>query len=240
MTGSLLVEHLSVSYANVPAVQGVSLKMRPGSITSIVGANGAGKSSLLNGIMGLVPAKGRVVLGGARVDALTTEARARAGMCLVPETRDLFGTMSVHDNLRLGAYARPISSKQIEQEIAAICTRFPRLGERLSQAAETLSGGERQMLALGRALLGQPEVLLLDEPSLGLAPMVVRDILHTLKELSATGLSILLVEQNARAALAISEYAYVMELGAIVLEGPADDLANDRRLEQKYLGTGGH
>lgn len=240
MSTSLVVQDLSVSYGNVAAVVGASIRMEQGSITSIVGANGAGKSSLLNGIMGIAGAQGRVLLGGEAVQNTTTEARVRKGMCLVPETRDLFGSMSVHDNLRLGAYARAVSAAAVEDDVRSVCRRFPRLGERLAQHADTLSGGERQMLALGRALMAKPKVLLLDEPSLGLAPLIVREILRFVEELRDAGLSVLLVEQNAKAALAISDYAYVMEVGSIVLEGEARALMDDPRVVEKYLGAGHH
>ena len=236
MSAILDIRDLSVYYGKVPAVSGVSLRLNEGGITTVIGANGAGKSSLLNGIMGLVPATGQVLLADAPITALPTEARVRRGAFLVPETRDLFGSMTVLDNLRLGAHSSAAARRDLGAGIRKVCDRFPRLGERLAQRADTLSGGERQMLALGRALMAQPKVLLLDEPSLGLAPMIVRDILDAVRQLSEAGLSVLLVEQNARAALAISDYGYVMELGAVALEGPARQLMHDRRVEEKYLG----
>jgi branched-chain amino acid transport system ATP-binding protein len=188
--------------------------------------------------MGALPAKGRVEYAGESVALLSLEERVMRGMALVPETRALFGTMSVEDNLLLGAYRQVrLGQKDSASSLDEVFALFPRLRERRAQLAGTLSGGERQMLAVGRALMGKPRLLMLDEPSLGLAPLVVRDIFATIAALRATGVTILLVEQNARAALEVADYGYVLEMGEIALEGPAEDLARDPRVIETYLGA---
>ncbi|OYU47921.1 MAG: ABC transporter ATP-binding protein [Rhizobiales bacterium PAR1] len=232
------IDRLSVSYGKVEAVREVSLRMQPGTIVTVIGANGAGKTTLLNAIMGVLPAPGAARFEGRDVSGDEVEARVGAGLCLVPEKRELFTTMSVEDNLRLGAYR--LGSGAISEGLETVFARFPRLKERRAQLAGTLSGGERQMLAMGRALMGKPRLLMLDEPSLGLAPRIVKDIFHIIMELRASGVSILLVEQNARAALQVADYAYVMEIGSITMEGRAEDLAADPRVIESYLGLGGH
>lgn len=238
MSDSMLdLSDFSVSYGKVEAVRNVSLTMQPGSIVTVIGANGAGKTTLLNAIMGVLPSKGRLVFDGHAIAEDTVEARVGSGLCLVPEKRELFSTMSVEDNLRLGAYR--LGSHAIAEGLEAVFARFPRLKERRRQESGTLSGGERQMLAMGRALMGKPRLLMLDEPSLGLAPRIVKDIFHIIIGLRAEGVSILLVEQNARAALEVADYAYVMELGAISMEGKAATLASDPRVIESYLGLGG-
>jgi branched-chain amino acid transport system ATP-binding protein len=233
----LQLNDFSVSYGKVEAVRQVSLTMAPGSIVTVIGANGAGKTTLLNAIMGVLPAQGRVQFQGRDIHDETVEARVGMGLCLVPEKRELFGTMTVEDNLRLGAYR--LGSHAISEGLEAVFARFPRLKERRRQEAGTLSGGERQMLAMGRALMGKPRLLMLDEPSLGLAPRIVKDIFHIIIGLRAEGVSILLVEQNARAALEVADYAYVMELGAMSMQGEAAMLASDPRVIESYLGLGG-
>ncbi len=230
----LETDRLGVSYGRVEAVRQASIAIPPGHVVTVIGANGAGKSSLLNAIMGVLPASGGVALDGRAIGDKPIEERVAAGMSLVPEKRELFSAMSVEDNLRLGAYR--LGGKAIRTGLDEVYRRFPRLRERRSQKAGTLSGGERQMLAMGRALMGRPRVLMLDEPSLGLAPRIVREIFAIVAELRETGVSILLVEQNARAALEIADWAYVMELGEIVMQGPAVDLAGDRRIIESYLG----
>lgn len=232
------VQNVSVAYGKVEAVRNVSLALEPGAIVTVIGANGAGKTTLLNAIMGVLPSAGKQVFEGRDVSAADVEARVGAGLCLVPEKRELFSTMSVEDNLRLGAYR--LGSGAIAEGLESVFARFPRLKERCKQEAGTLSGGERQMLAMGRALMGKPRLLMLDEPSLGLAPRIVKDIFQIIVELRATGVSILLVEQNARAALQVADHAYVMELGAITMQGKAVDLAADPRVIESYLGLGGH
>jgi branched-chain amino acid transport system ATP-binding protein len=238
MTRPILALHdLSVAYAKVEAVRNVSLAMQPGTIVTVIGANGAGKTTLLNAVMGLLPARGRVDFDGATVDAHGIEERVAMGLALVPEKRELFGSMSVEDNLILGGFRT--SAAERTQSLAQVFQRFPRLQERRTQLAGTLSGGERQMLAMGRALMGKPRLLMLDEPSLGLAPLIVRDIFEIIVSLKQTGVSILLVEQNARAALQVADHAYVMELGEITASGPAAQLAADPRIIESYLGLGG-
>lgn len=234
----LEVAGLSAGYGKVEAVRDVSLSLPQGAIVTVIGANGAGKTTLLNAIMGVLPAKGTVTLDGAPVSTLGIEDRVGRGLCLVPEKRELFGTMSVEDNLRLGAYR--LGARAAAGGLAEVFARFPRLAERRAQLAGTLSGGERQMLAMGRALMARPRVLMLDEPSLGLAPRIVKDVFDIILALRADGVSILLVEQNARAALQVADHAYVMELGDITLSGPADRLAADPRVIESYLGFGGH
>ena len=232
----LRTDALGVSYGRVEAVRGASIEMPAGGVVTVIGANGAGKTSLLNAIMGVLPSSGSVAFDGRLLGASPIEERVARGLNLVPEKRELFGSMSVEDNLRLGAWR--LGAKAIRTGLADVFARFPRLQERRDQKAGTLSGGERQMLAMGRALMGRPRALMLDEPSLGLAPRIVKDIFHIVGELKETGVSILLVEQNARAALQIADWAYVMELGEIVMQGPAAELANDKRVIESYLGLG--
>jgi len=236
MTALLRVDGLHAGYGKVEVLHGVSLAVAEGRMVAIVGPNGAGKTTLLSAIMGLLPRSGGRVLYGDQ-PAGSTEALVASGAVLVPERRALFADMSVEDNLHLGAYARRRTGNRdaptVMREVFAI---FPRLQERRRQLAGTLSGGERQMLALGRALMARPRLLLLDEPSLGLAPLIVRSIFRVLMDLRARGLSILLVEQNVRAALQVSDYGYVLEMGAVVMQGPSGDLAGDTRIIATYLG----
>jgi branched-chain amino acid transport system ATP-binding protein len=237
----LEVTGLSVRYGKVEALHGASLKVAPGQIVSVIGPNGAGKSTLLNAVMGALPvighAKGSVRYGGEEVGAVPIEKRVARGMCLVPEKRELFATMSVEDNLVLGAYRRKrAGERDFLDQLEPVFGLFPRLKERRKQAAGTLSGGERQMLAVGRALMGKPDLLMLDEPSLGLAPLIVKEIFHIIAKLKGTGVATLLIEQNARAALQISDYGYVLETGELALEGPAGDLAQNPRVIETYLG----
>jgi branched-chain amino acid transport system ATP-binding protein len=233
----LRVEELTVRYGRVEVVRGVSLDVAPGALVTVIGANGAGKTTLLNAVMGVIPARGRIGFDGADIERLPLEARVKAGLCLVPERRELFPDMAVEDNLRLGGFRRPRTERA--ETLTEIYGRFPRLRERRSQLAGTLSGGERQMLAMGRALMSRPKLLMLDEPSLGLAPRIVRDVFQILIGLKRMGVSILLVEQNARAALEIADHAYVMELGVVTRSGPASAIAQDPRLVESYLGLGG-
>ena len=237
----LSVSGLCVRYGKVEALHEVSIDVRPGQIVSVIGPNGAGKSTLLNAIMGALPttghAAGPVLYRGEDVRALPVEKRVERGMCLVPEKRELFATMTVEDNLVLGAYRRKrAGERDFLDQLEPVFERFPRLKERRKQAAGTLSGGERQMLALGRALMGKPDLLMLDEPSLGLAPLIVKEIFHIIGALRTTGVATLLIEQNARAALQISDYGYVLETGELALEGEADSLANNPRVIETYLG----
>ena len=233
----LALDGVSVSYGKVEAVRNVSLSMAPGSIVTVIGANGAGKTTLLNATMGLLPATGVLMFEGKSLDGYAIEERVALGMALVPERRELFGSMTVEDNLLLGGFRT--SAAQRAQSLEEVFARFPRLKERRRQLAGTLSGGERQMLAMGRALMGRPRLLMLDEPSLGLAPLIVRDIFEIIVALRRTGVSILLVEQNARAALQVADHAYVMELGEVTTHGPAAELAHNPRIVESYLGLGG-
>ena len=238
MTAMLQVDNLHVSYGQVDAVRGVTLALAAGQIVTVIGPNGAGKTTLLAAVMGLLPSTGTLRFEGEDLSTLDVEARVERGLCLVPEKRELFGDLSVLDNLRLGAYASRLRSAALKRRIDSVYARFPRLAERRAQRASTLSGGERQMLALGRALMSAPRLLMLDEPSLGLAPLIVRDILTIVRTLRDDGVSILLVEQNARAALETSDHGYVLETGEIALEGASSDLARDPRVQATYLGGG--
>jgi branched-chain amino acid transport system ATP-binding protein len=234
MTPLFEIENLHVAYGKVEAVRGVSLVMQPGQIVAVIGPNGAGKTTLLAAVAGLLRWRGRVMYDGLDLARLDVEERVERGLCLVPERRELFGDMAVADNLLLGAYSR--RGNGADQSLREVYDRFPRLAERRRQKAQTLSGGERQMLALGRALMAKPRLLLLDEPSLGLAPMMVREILRIVTSLREIGVSILLVEQNARAALETADYGYVLETGEITHQGPPAVLANDARVVATYLG----
>jgi branched-chain amino acid transport system ATP-binding protein len=234
MTPLFEIENLHVAYGKVEAVRGVSLVMQPGQIVAVIGPNGAGKTTLLAAAAGLLRWRGRVMYDGLDLARLDVEERVERGLCLVPERRELFGDMAVADNLLLGAYSR--RGNAADQSLRQVYDRFPRLAERRRQKAQTLSGGERQMLALGRALMAKPRLLLLDEPSLGLAPMMVREILRIVASLREIGVSILLVEQNARAALETADYGYVLETGEITHQGPPAVLANDARVVATYLG----
>ena len=234
----LNVTGLHAGYGRAEVLHGLDLKAAAGSVVTVIGPNGAGKSTLLNALMGVLPARGAMEYLGRPVALHTLEERVMQGIALVPETRALFGTMSVEDNLLLGAYRQVrLGQKHSHDAMDGVYALFPRLKERRAQLAGTLSGGERQMLALGRALMSKPRLLMLDEPSLGLAPLVVRDIFTAISGLRATGVTILLVEQNARAALDLADYGYVLEMGEIALEGPAAELAKDPRVIDTYLGA---
>jgi branched-chain amino acid transport system ATP-binding protein len=237
----LRVSNLAVRYGKVEALHGAAIEVRAGQIVSVIGPNGAGKSTLLNAIMGALPvtghAKGVIVYRGEDVGAIPVEKRVARGMCLVPEKRELFATMAVEDNLVLGAYRRKrAGERNFLDQLEPVFELFPRLKERRKQAAGTLSGGERQMLAVGRALMGKPDLLMLDEPSLGLAPLIVKEIFHIISALRSSNVATLLIEQNARAALQISDYGYVLETGELALEGAAAELAQNPRVIETYLG----
>jgi branched-chain amino acid transport system ATP-binding protein len=237
MSALLEVRDLHVAYGKVEAVHGVSLAVGEGSIATVIGPNGAGKTTLLGAIMGLLPSRGEVSYAGASVARIGVEQRVALGLCLVPERRELFGAMTVSDNLELGAFQRyRTGDKTVATTREEVYRRFPHLAERRSQLAATLSGGERQMLALGRALMAKPNLLLLDEPSLGLAPLIVREIFSIIAALRQTGVAILLVEQNARAALQVADYGYVLETGEVAIEGESAVLARDPRVAATYLG----
>jgi branched-chain amino acid transport system ATP-binding protein len=236
MPALLEIKDLHVAYGKVEAVRGVGLCMQPGQIVTVIGPNGAGKTTLLAATAGLLRSRGQVIYDGVDVERLEVEERVERGFCLVPETRELFGEMTVADNLLLGGYTRRRNGADVKQGLQQVYARFPRLDERRRQKAQTLSGGERQMLALGRALMAKPRLLLLDEPSLGLAPIMVREILRMVAALRDLGVSILLIEQNARAALETADYGYVLEMGEITHQGPAAELAHDPRVVATYLG----
>ena len=237
MSALLEVRDLHVAYGKVEAVHGVSLAVGEGSIVTVIGPNGAGKTTMLGAIMGLLPSRAEVSYAGAPAARMGVEQRVALGLCLVPERRELFAAMTVSDNLELGAFQRHrAGDKTVATTRDEVYRRFPRLAERRSQLAATLSGGERQMLALGRALMAKPRLLMLDEPSLGLAPLIVKEIFNIIAALKATGVSILLVEQNARAALQIADYGYVLETGALAIEGPSGELAANPRVAATYLG----
>jgi branched-chain amino acid transport system ATP-binding protein len=233
----LSVGDMHVSYGRVEAVHGVSLEVPKASIVTVIGANGAGKTTLLNAIMGVMKGKGSIRFDGKAVADMSLEARVANGLSLVPERRELFASMPVEDNLLLGGFRR--SRAERSQSLGDVYTRFPRLQERRRQLAGTLSGGERQMLAMGRALMARPRLLMLDEPSLGLAPRIVRDVFHIITGLKDAGVSILLIEQNARAALQVASYAYVLELGKVTAAGSSAEITNNPRLVESYLGLGG-
>jgi branched-chain amino acid transport system ATP-binding protein len=234
----LEIRNLSVAYNGIPAVTDVSLSVAPGQIATVIGPNGAGKTTLLAALMGVLPSTGTVTFAAETLAGTPIETRVERGLSLVPEKRELFTSMTVEENLHLGGFRHRHEGKAaLARDIAACTALFPRLAERRRQIAGTLSGGERQMLAMARALMARPKLLMLDEPSLGLAPLIVRDIFRIIKTLRDQGVSILLVEQNARAALAISDHAYVLEMGRVTLQGDSAHLAADPRIEALYLGA---
>ena len=237
MTQLMGLEKLRVSYGQVPALHDVTLHLDEGEIVTVIGPNGAGKTTLLCAAMGLLPATGVISIAGETITRPSVEAMVARGVALVPERRELFGEMSVGDNLLLGGFYRwrkgQRDQKARMEEVFAI---FPRLREREAQMASTLSGGERQMLAIGRALMARPKLLMLDEPSLGLAPLIVREVLKVVSSLRSHGISVLLVEQNARAALQVADRAYVLEKGQVVHHAPMAELAGDKAVRQQYLG----
>jgi branched-chain amino acid transport system ATP-binding protein len=236
----LEVRGLLAGYGKAEVLHRLDLNVEKGTIVTVIGPNGAGKTTLLAALMGLLPSQGSIRYGSQELSELPTEERVPR-LCLVPEKRELFGDLSVEDNLVLGAFRRMRSGAHgLQDDMEAIYERFPHLKERRKQLAATLSGGERQMLALGRALMAKPLLLMLDEPSLGLAPTIVRQIFHVIADLKSTGVSILLVEQNARAALQIADYGYVLEMGEFVMEGRASDLAASPRVVESYLGLAPH
>ncbi|MBI2379538.1 MAG: ABC transporter ATP-binding protein, partial [Gammaproteobacteria bacterium] len=236
----LQTHELCVSYGKVQALHKASIRVGEGQIVTVIGPNGAGKTTMLAAIMGVLRSSGDIDFLGSTEHSPEVEHMVARGMNLVPEKRDLFGEMSVEDNLVLGAFQRYREGKRDHgQTMEEVYALFPRLKERRTQLAGTLSGGERQMLAVGRALMAKPKLLMLDEPSLGLAPLIVREIFRIIAQLRSHGVAILLVEQNARAALQVADYAYVLETGEIAMEGPAHELADDPRVIETYLGLGG-
>lgn len=233
----LSARDLHVYYGKVHAVQGVSIDVFPGEVVAILGANGAGKTSVMRALMGLAPARsGEVNLDGDRVNSLRSDQRVARGMGYSPEGRRVFGDLSVHENLLMGAYV-VTDAAEIARRTDSVYAVFPRLHERKRQLAATLSGGEQQMLAIGRALVRQPKVLMLDEPSLGLAPVMVKLIYQTLKQIRQQGMTLLLSEQSAHIALAVADRAYLLENGRVAHSAPAQDLRNDEALRASYLGA---
>ena len=233
----LEVVDLHVNYGGIKALRGIKLTIKENQIVTLIGANGAGKSSTLRSIMGLVKkAKGQVLYKGEDISNLPTKDIVSKGIAMVPEGRRVFANLTVEENLILGAYTRS-DQKGIERDMTAVYDTFPRLKERSWQKAGTLSGGEQQMRAVGRALMSSPKILMMDEPSLGLAPLLVKDIFEIINLLRERGNTILLVEQNARKALEIADYAYVLETGQLVLEGPGQDLLEDAKVQEAYLGA---
>ena len=229
------VQSLSVRYGRVNAVREASLRVGKGEIVAVLGANGAGKSSLLKALLGLVASEGKLALSGNDIGSRPPRERIAAGMVLVPEGRGIVMSLTVEENLLMGAYARR-DGAAVRSEIARLYERFPNLGARRGMPASVLSGGEQQMLAIGRGIIARPRLMLLDEPSLGLSPLLVQQVFVLLRELNRDGLALLLVEQNTRQALRIAARAYVMELGAIVMEGTPEKLLSDQRLVDAYLG----
>jgi len=237
-TPLLIVRDLRDGYGKAEVLHGLDLQADKGSVITVIGPNGAGKSTLLNSLMGILPSKGRIEFEGQSIEELTLEERVMLGIALVPEKRELFSTMSVEDNLVLGGFRQMrLGNRRWRDRLADVFDLFPRLQERRAQQAGTLSGGERQMLAVGRALMSRPSVLMMDEPSLGLAPLIVKDIFRIIETLRQTGVTIVLVEQNARAALAVADQGYVLEMGEIGLKGPAAELAQNPRVIDTYLGA---
>jgi len=234
----LKLESVSISYGAIQAVRDVSIDVPRGEVVTIIGANGAGKSTLLKSIVGLEPvAGGRISFDGQDITKTPAHRRTGMGVALSPEGRGVFSDQSVRDNLLLGAYSKKSDSARTEQKIEQFFGLFPRLKERQEQFAGTLSGGEQQMLAIARALMSEPKLLLLDEPSLGLAPLIIRDIFNTIRALRETGLTILLVEQMANQALGVADRAYVLETGSVTLQGKGSDLLKDPKVRAAYLGT---
>ena len=239
MNPLMQLDNFCVSYGQVQALHGVNLVLHEGEIATVIGPNGAGKTTLLCAAMGLLPSQGSVTIAGERIVRPSVEALVARGVALVPERRELFGEMSVEDNLLLGGFYRWRKGQRDQKaRMDEVFEIFPRLRERRSQVASTLSGGERQMLAIGRALMARPRLLMLDEPSLGLAPLIVREVFKVVSSLRTHGISVLLVEQNARAALQVADRGYVLEMGAVALVGPARELLHDRRIIDTYLGLG--
>jgi branched-chain amino acid transport system ATP-binding protein len=235
----LEVKDLKVSYGKIEAIKGISLKVNKGEIVTLVGANGAGKTTLLKTISGILkPSAGVINFEDKDIQGIAPHNRVLEGLCQAPEGRGIFPGMTVLENLEMGKYSRPDWKNELKEDLDRIYTLFPRLKERQSQAGGTLSGGEQQMLSIGRALMSRPRLLLLDEPSMGLAPMFIQQIFNIIREIQTQGVSILLVEQNAAQALSCANRAYILETGNIVKEGAGKDLLNDEAIKKAYLGTG--
>ena len=232
----LEVKDLEVYYGVIQAIKGVSFEVNQGEVIALIGANGAGKTTILHTVTGLLsPKRGQVIFEGKDITRVPAHKIVSMGMAHVPEGRSVFAELSVYENLKMGAYTRKDRS-EIEESLANVYKRFPRLEERKNQMAGTLSGGEQQMLAMGRALMSKPKIILMDEPSMGLSPILVNEIFHIIQAVSESGTTVLLVEQNAKKALSIADRAYVLETGNIVLEGKAKDLLEDDSIKKAYLG----
>ena len=230
------ISDLYVNYGGIKALRGINIDIPEGKIITLIGGNGAGKSTTLRTSMGLVkPASGAITYKGENIVNQKTKDIAAKGIVLVPEGRKVFANLTLHENLTLGSYARKDKS-EVEKDREMVFSLFPRLKERLKQKAGTLSGGEQQMLAVGRALMTKPQLLMMDEPSLGLAPLIVKDIFNIIKDINKSGVTVLVIEQNAKAALEIADYGYVMETGTIVIEGPGKELLNNENVKKAYLG----
>ena len=235
----LEIKDIKVSYGKIEAIKGISLSVKQGEIVTLVGANGAGKTTLLKTISGILkPSAGVINFEGQDIQSIAPHNRVLEGLCQAPEGRGIFPGMTVLENLEMGKYSRPEWKKELQEDLDRVYTLFPRLKERQSQAGGTLSGGEQQMLSIGRALMARPRLLLLDEPSMGLAPMFIQQIFKIIREIQTQGVSILLVEQNAAQALSCANRAYIMETGNIVKEGSGKELLNDEAIKKAYLGTG--
>ena len=232
----LKVEDVHVYYGAIHAIKGISFEVNQGEIVTLIGANGAGKSTTLNTVVGLLrPRSGHIEFDGKSIVGFPASKMVSLGMALCPEGRRIFQQMSVRENLEMGGYSRPAA--EIQESMDDVFHRFPRLKEREKQVAGTLSGGEQQMLAMGRALMSKPKLLMLDEPSMGLAPILVEQIFDIIKELHGSGVTVLLVEQNAQMALSVADRAYVLETGTISMEGPASELLNNDQVRKAYLGS---
>ena len=230
------ISDLYVNYGGIKALRGINIDIPEGKIITLIGGNGAGKSTTLRTSMGLVkPVSGSITYKGENIINQKTKDIAAKGMVLVPEGRKVFANLTLHENLTLGSYARK-DKAEVEKDREMVFTLFPRLKERLKQKAGTLSGGEQQMLAVGRALMTKPKLLMMDEPSLGLAPLIVKDIFNIIRDINKSGVTVLVIEQNAKAALEIADYGYVMETGTIVMEGPGKELLNNENVKKAYLG----
>ncbi|HLU78227.1 MAG TPA: ABC transporter ATP-binding protein [Burkholderiaceae bacterium] len=235
-TPLLELRQLDVAYGGIRAVRGLNLTVNPGELVALIGANGAGKSTTLRAVCGLVPAAaGEILYDGRSITGTPSYQLVRQGLVMVPEGRGIFGQLTIEENLAMGAYSRN-DTDEIRRDMAHVLELFPRLGERLRQSAGTLSGGEQQMLAMGRAMMSRPQLLLLDEPSMGLAPLMVERIFEVIQNIADDGVTILLIEQNARLALEVSHRGYVMESGSMILEGPSQHLLDDPKVRAAYLG----
>ena len=237
----LKVKDLNVSYGKIKAIKGISLEVNAGEVVTLIGANGAGKTTFLKTVSGILsPASGEITYDGKPLENIQPFQRVNEGICQAPEGRGIFPGMTVLENLEMGKFGRKVSKQETQEDLEKIFGLFPRLKERASQMGGTLSGGEQQMLAIGRALMSRPRLLLLDEPSMGLAPKFIAQIFEIIKEIKKQGVTILLVEQNAAKALAIADRAYVLETGNVTKEGSGKDLLNDPAVRAAYLGTGAH